>query len=261
MKKAKSDYLIQSVSRAVDILETFSPKEGTLGVTELARKLRLHKNNVFRLLATLETRGYVEQERESGAYRLGPKIYEVALVFLHHLEIRRQARPVLDSTAAQLHESLYLAQRDRASVVYVDGVETEQPIRVAPRLGARLPAHATAAGKAMIAFLSREQFEELFIAQPLAALTAKTITDPEALFSHLGHVVDVGYALSDEEETPDVRGVAVPIWDSNKQVVGAIECVAPAFRMERDRIQNLVPQLKAAAQEISVRMGATSSAT
>ena len=255
MKKAKSDYLIQSVSRALDILEAFSPREGTLGVTELARKLRLHKNNVFRLLATLETRGYVEQEKESGAYRLGLKIYEVAAVFLRQLEIRRHARPVLESTATQLHESLYLAQRDRAFVVYVDCVETDQPIRVASRLGARFPAHATAAGKAMIAFLSRELFEECFMRQPLTALTAKTITDAEALFSQLGRVVDAGYALSDEEDTPGVRSVAAPIWDSNKQIVGAIECVAPAFRMEHGRIQELIPQLKAAAQEMSARIG------
>ena len=259
MKKAKSDYLIQSVSRALDILEAFSPREATLGITELARKLRLHKNNVFRLLATLETRGYVDQEKESGAYRLGPRIYEVASVFLHHLEVKRQARPVLELFAAQLHESLYLAQRHTASVVYVDGIETDQPIRVASRLGTRLPAHATAAGKVMIAFLSRELFEELFMAQPLTALTAKTITDAETLFSHLGRVIDAGYALSDEEDAPGVRCVAAPIWDSAKQIVGAVECVAPAFRMEHDRTQELILQLKAAAQEISARIGGAQS--
>ena len=99
MKKAKSDYLIQSVSRALDILEAFTPNEGELGVTELSRRLKLHKNNVFRLLATLETRGYVEQDKESGNYRLGMKTFEVANIFTHHLGLVRQARPVLDQLA------------------------------------------------------------------------------------------------------------------------------------------------------------------
>src|SRR3972149_2925670 len=99
-KKAKSDYLIQSVSRALDLLEAFSVKEGAWGVTELARKLKLHKNNVFRLLATLETRGYVEQDKETERYRLGAKVYEIAAVFLQHLDLRRQARPYLESLAA-----------------------------------------------------------------------------------------------------------------------------------------------------------------
>jgi DNA-binding IclR family transcriptional regulator len=255
LKKAKSDYLIQSVSRALDILEAFTVKEGALGVTELSCKLRLHKNNVFRLLATLETRGYVEQDKERGTYRLGIKLYEVASVFLHHLDIRRQARPVLPSVARELNETVYLAVRQGASVVYVEGAETEEPIRVVTRLGARLPAHATAAGKAISAFLSREKFDELF-SQTLVALTNKTITDREALFSRLVRVADDGYAVGDEEETAGVRSVAAPVWDLTKQVAGAVECVAPAFRMGDERIQTIVPQLLAAAREISVRLGA-----
>lgn len=255
MKKAKSDYLIQSASRALDILEAFTPTEGSLGVTELSRKLRLHKNNVFRLLATLETRGYVEQDKERGTYRLGIKPYEVASVFLHHLDIRRQAQPVLQSLARQLSETVYLAVRHGDSVVYVDVAETEEPIRVATRLGARLPAHATAAGKVISAHLSREKFDELF-PPTLVPLTNKTITDREALFSQLVRVADDGYAVSDEEELSGVRSVAAPVWDFTKQVAGAVECVAPAFRMGDERIQAIVHQILDAARELSVRIGA-----
>src|SRR3990170_4559234 len=125
-KKAKSDYLIQSVSRALDLLEAFSAKEGALGVTELARKLKLHKNNVFRLLATLETRGYVEQDKETERYRLGAKVYEIAAVFLEHLDLRRQVRPYLESLAAKSGETTYLAVLERTSAGYaVDQEECE----------------------------------------------------------------------------------------------------------------------------------------
>ena len=124
MKKAKSDYLIQSVSRALDILEAFTSNEGELGVTELSRRLKLHKNNVFRLLATLETRGYVEQDRESGNYRLGMKTFEVANIFTHHLGIVRQARPALDQLAQTTGEAAYLGVLDGPAVVCVDMVDT-----------------------------------------------------------------------------------------------------------------------------------------
>ena len=259
MKKAKSDYLIQSVSRALDILEAFSTKEGALGVTELSRKLRLHKNNVFRLLATLETRGYVEQDRESGTYRLGVRPYEVASVFLSHLDWRRQARPVLEALARELGESCYLVIRRGASVIYVDVVETDAPIRVAPRLGLRFPTHATAGGKLLAAALTREKFEELFPSSSLERLTPKTIAEREVLFSHFGHIADNGYALSDEEDAPGVRALAAPVSDFTKEVVGAVECVAPVFRMDDARVAAVVGPLKTAAREITARIGGSPS--
>ncbi|MFQ5520908.1 MAG: IclR family transcriptional regulator, partial [Candidatus Methylomirabilia bacterium] len=128
-KKAKSDYLIQSVSRALDLLEAFTPREGSLGVTELAQKLRLHKNNVFRLLATLETRGYVVQDKETERYRLAAKTYQVGAVFLHHLDLRRQAHASLEVLSQKCGETAYVGLLDGVSTVYVDMAESEQSVR------------------------------------------------------------------------------------------------------------------------------------
>ena len=157
MKKAKSDYLIQSVSRALDILEAFTVAQGELGVTELSRKLKLHKNNVFRLLATLETRGYVEQDRDSGNYRLGMRTFEVGSVFVNHLGFGKQARPVLEQVAEESGETAYLAVLDGPWVVSIDMVETTHAVRVVPHVGRRLPAHATALGKAQLAFHPQDE--------------------------------------------------------------------------------------------------------
>lgn len=256
VKKAKADYLIQSVSRALDILEAFTVHEEELGVTELSRKLKLHKNNVFRLLATLETRGYVEQDKETGNYRLGIKTFETGEVFLHHLGLRKQARPSLEELVRQSNETAYLGLLDGRWVVHVDMVETAHAVRVVPRLGARLPAHATALGKVQLAFKAQEELQELLGTGDLAAPTPRTLTDPVRLADHLAQVAAQEYAVEDEECDAGVRGVAVPIRDYTKRVVGAMGLVGPTARLGLERIEGeLLPLVKTAAQQVSGRLG------
>jgi IclR family KDG regulon transcriptional repressor len=256
MKKAKSDYLIQSVSRALDILEAFTPNEGELGVTELSRRLKLHKNNVFRLLATLETRGYVEQDKESGNYRLGMKTFEVANIFTHHLGLVRQARPVLDQLAQATGEAVYLGVLDGPSVVCVDMVDTTQPVRVVPHLGRRLPAHAAALGKAQLAFRSREEREEMWKRAAPESVTGRTLVEPSRLAEELIRVAEREWALEDEELEPGVRGLAAPIRDYARRVVGAIGLRGPAFRLPLERLETeLAPRVRAAARDVSKRLG------
>src|SRR5512139_4162064 len=101
MKRDKENYLIQSVSHAFDILESFTKTEDELGVTELSKRLSLHKNNVFRLLATLEHRGYIEQNKVTENYRLGPRTLQIGSIFIEQRECRRQARPLLEGLAAE----------------------------------------------------------------------------------------------------------------------------------------------------------------
>ena len=245
-KKAKSDYLIQSVSRALDLLEAFTAREGDLGVTELARKLKLHKNNVFRLLATLETRGYVEQDKATERYRLAAKVYEVAAVYLHHLDVRRQARPLLEGLALKSRETAYLGLLERNYAVYVDMAESEQPVRVAPRLGRRFPAVSTATGKALLAALSREQ--QLLLLGPEPA---------PALLQQIERVNAAGYAVDDEECEAGVRSVAVPVRDSAKRALCAIEVSAPAMRLSLEQIDaEIAPLILSTAREVEARLGA-----
>jgi DNA-binding IclR family transcriptional regulator len=256
MKKAKADYLIQSVSRALDILESFTAAQGELGVTELSRTLKLHKNNVFRLLATLETRGYVEQDRETGNYRLGMRTFEVASVFLHHLGFGRQARPALQQLAAETGETVYVAVLDGAAVVCIDMVETAHAVRVVPYLGRRLPAHATALGKAQLAFHPQEDLERLWKQHELAALTPRTVTDIGRLLDELARVAAQDVAFADEELDAGVRGVAAPVRDYQRRVVGAIGVTGPVLRLTLDRLQNeLALRVKAAAETVSRRLG------
>lgn len=263
MKKAKADYLIQSVGRALDVLEAFTPTEGQLGVTELSRRLKLHKNNVFRVLATLETRGYVEQDKASGNYRLGLKTFEVASVFTHHLGLVRQARPVLEHLAQATAETAGLGVLEGRWVVCVDVVETGQPVRVVSQLGRRVPGHASALGKAQLAFRSREDLDELFeAAGGLVACTARTLVDPARLREDLARVVERELALEDEELEPGVRAAAAPVRDYARRVVGAVGIRGPAFRLPVERLEgDLGARIRAAAQQASQRLGYVAAAT
>src|SRR5512135_2270091 len=156
-KREKSNYTIQSVSHALDILESFTKTEKELGVTELSKRLGLHKNNVFRLLATLEHRGYIEQNGETENYRLGPKTLQIGSIFIEQRECRRQARPILEGLMLEANETSVVAVLRANKVVYMDSVETDRAVRAISRIGAMLPAHCTAVGKAQLALSSPEE--------------------------------------------------------------------------------------------------------
>lgn len=255
-KKEKADYIVQSVDRALDILESFDFSEEELGVTELAHKLNLHKNNVFRLLATLEVRGYIEQDRKSGNYRLGIKTFEIANVFLHHLGLRRQARPILEELVSRCDETANLAVLDGSDVIHVLMHETSQTVRIVLRLGQRLPAHCTAGGKAQLAFESADRLQFLFRDKPLRKLTDNTIASSEALREHLREVAKVGFALDNEEFELGVRCIAAPVKDYSHKVVASVGLSGPLSRFSMERIEKeLVPLVKEAAEKISERLG------
>jgi IclR family transcriptional regulator, KDG regulon repressor len=255
-KKEKSDYLIQAVSHAFDLLEAFSEETPELGVTELSKRLKLHKNNVFRLLATLEAREYVAQNPITGNYGLGLRTLEMRTNYLRQAELLPQARPVMLNVAHQCNETCYVAVLKDFQCVYLDVVETASVVRIVSRVGSRLPAHCTAAGKVQLAYLDAPQLERYLATRELKRFTANTITDPEALRRHLADIAVLGYAVDDEELEAEVRGVAAPIRNYEARVVGALIASGPASRFDDARIRNeLVPMLVEAAREISAKLG------
>lgn len=255
-RKDKSVYVVQSVDRALDILEAFNYSKEELGVTELSHKLNLHKNNVFRLLATLEVRGYIEQDSKNGNYRLGIKTFEVANVFLHHLGLRRQARPILEELVGRCDETAYLAVTDGSEVVYVLMHETSQTVRIAPRLGQRLPAYCTASGKVQLAYESADRIAHLFREHPFRKYTDHTIDSLDSLLEHLREVARLGFAVDDEEHEYGVRCVAAPVRDYSHRVVAGVGLSGPVSRFSLERIEKaLVPLVKEAATKVSRRLG------
>src|SRR5512140_1115766 len=183
-KKEKSEYLIQAVSHALDLLEQFHDDVDELGVTELSKRLKLHKNNVFRLLATLESRNYIEQNKVTENYRLGLKTLELGQTFVKQMGLLRQSRPVLEAVVRECNETSYVAILKDFHIIYLDVVETDLTVRVVPRVGSRLPAYCTAAGKVQLAYMTDEELDNYIPSKDLKAYTPATITDRDAFKAH-----------------------------------------------------------------------------
>ncbi len=259
MKKPKSDYVIQTVSNALRLMEAFRGEE-ELGVTELSRRLSLHKNNVFRLLATLEEAGYVDQSDASDRYRLGVRCLELGQSFAGSRGLLQRARPVLEGLSAELGETSHVALLHDYDVVHLDGQLPDQLLFAGLRVGRRLPAHSTALGKSLLAFADdglREAFDRDVIAGGrLQASSEATIEDRDKFFEHLRTVASDGFALDVEECQTGICCVAAPIHDGGGRLVGALSLSGPACRLTEVGLrERLAPALVAATDELSRQLG------
>ncbi len=257
MKREKVNYLIQSVSHALDILESFTKTEKELGVTELSKRLGLHKNNVFRLLATLEHRGYIEQNRETESYRLGPKTLQIGSIFIEQRECRRQARPILEGLMAATGETAVVAVLRADKVIYMDSVEANRAVRAVSRIGAMLPAQCTAVGKAQLALLPPSDIERLYQGPVLEQQTPRSLKSRDALIADLAATRERGYAVENEECDVDVRSIAAPVRDFSKNVIAAIGIIGPASRLTDQQIERsgVIDRLQDAALALSRKLG------
>lgn len=255
-RKEKSEYIIQAVSHALDLLEQFQGEDDELGVTELSKRLKLHKNNVFRLLATLESRGYVEQNKITENYRLGLKSLELGQTFIKQMGLLRQAQPVLKKMVGECNETSYISIFKDGSIVYLDIEETTMTVRVVPRIGIRLPAYCTAAGKVHLAFLGEDEVEKLYSKNKLVSFTENTLSSLDGLKEELDKIREEGYAIDKEEHDIGVRCVAAPIRDYTRRVVGAVSLSGPSMRFTEKRIdEELVPIVVREGRYLSTRLG------
>jgi len=254
-KKDKSEYIIQAVSHALDLLEQFHDDVDELGVTELSKRLKLHKNNVFRLLATLESRGYIEQNKATENYRLGLKSLELGQTFIKQMGLLRQAKLTLEQLVHECNETAYVAIFKENHVVYLDVVETDMTVRVVSRVGSRLPAYCTAAGKVHLANLSEEELDAL-LTKNLEGFTPNTHTTLLGLKEDLKNIHEQGFAVDNEELDPGVRCIAAPIRDYTRRIVGAISLSGPSMRFTSERMETeLTPLVVDAAATLSTRLG------
>jgi len=254
VRREKTNYIIQSVSHALDVLEQFTGEPDELGVTELSKRLKLHKNNVFRLLATLEARGYIEQNKATENYRLGVRCLRIGQRFVMQTGLLRQARPVMHQVAKACHETSFITVMRDGCAIALDAVEAEQPVRMVSRIGDPLPLHCTAAGKMHLAFADDELRASL--PEALQKFTEKTLVDRQALGQQLKKIAESGFAVDVGEHIEDVRSVAVPIRDYTRAVVGSLAVSGPAYRLSQERLEKeIVPLMLKAGRELSTRLG------
>ena len=254
MRREKSNYIIQAVAHALDVLEQFHT-DAELGVTELSKRLTLHKNNIFRILATLESRGYIEQNRSTENYRLGTQCLQLGQTYIQHMGLLQQAKPVMLDVVQTCRETVYVTVMRQGKVVPIDMVEPDQAVRIVSHIGESLPLHCTAVGKVHLAFQTGEEAQRS-LPESLDVHTEKTITDHGTLKSQLSEVFQNGYAIENGEHLADVQTVAVPIRDYTRTVVGSLAVSGPAYRIGAERLQQeLVPLVIQAGKDLSSRLG------
>ncbi|MBE9474537.1 MAG: IclR family transcriptional regulator [Chloroflexi bacterium] len=248
---------VQSVERAIDILESFSAVEPGFGVGELSRRVNLPKSTVFRLLTTLESRGFIAQNSETGLYHLGVGLIPLANSVFVYSDLRRTARPHLRSLANTLEETTSLIILVDTEIINLEQVEFRG--RLVVRAGGtehRMPFNATSAGKVIAAFLPEAEMEALLESQ-LPALTPATITDADTLRSQLMEVRTRGYATSFDEIEEGLHAISTPIYNNEGNVVACVSVSGPSYRLTRSRIAAASPHVIQTADQISRELGLT----
>ncbi len=253
-------YEIQSVRKAASVLRALSREQPEMGVTELSRKLALNRTVVQKLVLTLEREGFLHQDPVSRKYRLGPKIIELAGVFLGTDPLTREGTECIRELANLSGMSVGLGILDGDEVLYLAAVEANTSVKAASRTGDRRPIYATASGKCLLSFLPRVEQESLLARVTLRPLTPNTITDADRLREELATVRERGYATSWEERAIGLIGVAAPVWDHHGRVVAAISMAIPKGFVSEEGFQHNVRLTVEAALTLTRRLGGVSAA-
>ncbi|MBS0445882.1 MAG: IclR family transcriptional regulator [Proteobacteria bacterium] len=233
------------------LLEALAHAGGPCGVTELARELGLTKSNVHRLLRTLSERGYVSSA--SGRYEITLRLWELGVEVLDKLDVKRVALDPMEKLAALTGETVHLSILDHGEVVYIDKVDSPQPVRAYSKIGGRAPAYCVATGKALLAHSAAAVVDA--VARDLRRHTPNTITDAAELRAELRRAVEQGYAINRGEWRDGVCGLAAPIRDGRGRVIAAIGISGPVDRLKARVMKQCAPAVVEAARATSARLG------
>lgn len=248
---------VQSIDRTFDIIELLSHETRSIPMTEIGRRLDLHKSTVHRLLKTLRRRGYVEKEDETGNYKLGLGFVELASLYLNSLELKTEASPFLNRLTNLTGHTAFLAMMDETEVVYMDKVETYHSLRRYTIIGKRLPMHTTSLGKAMLSCLKDSEIEALYPDRKLELITRRTIPTFDILMKEIRQIRERGWSVDDEENEMGTRCVGAPIYDYRDRVIAAVS-LAWDIQIHPDVTwTDYAQQVVKCAAEISLKMGCT----
>ncbi len=249
--ESESRYVVREAARVLDILDLLKNSPDGASISEIATAVDLPKSSVFRYLATLESRDYVEQDPATGAYRFG-------LAFLlSHTRYRQilaaRAKPYLEKLRDRFQETINLAILDGNRITYLEIVESQRAIRFAARPGDRDPIHSSALGKAIASTLDEARVREILETEGMPKRTPHTITGVEELLAELEVIRKRGYALDNRENEEDGRCVAAPIPGTATPV--ALSLSAPAVRISLDEVGDVAEALIETAEALAGDLG------
>lgn len=245
---------INSIIRAVELLSIFNENERELGITEISKKMNLHKSSVYRIVKTLESVGWLDQNTSNSKYRLGMCILDVSSVILNNYDYRDVINSEMHKLMQETGETVILSVYTNIGGVCVDIVEANSYIIYTSKLGQKTPVYSGATGKILLAYQSDAEIQSV-IEMGLKPYTPYTITDPDDLREELNKIRVNGYAISMEETDPGVGAVGVPVFSNRGNMVYSLSIVAPVDRMRKKGVRYLIEKAQSTSQEITRHIG------
>jgi DNA-binding IclR family transcriptional regulator len=243
---------VAALARGLEVLRAFRPNDGVLGNLEIAERTQLPRPTVTRLTYTLTKLGYLTYLERFGRYKLAPAALSIGYAAMANFRIREVARPFMETVAEEAAASVALGGPDRLSMVYIGHCRSgENHVGVRLDVGSRVPMATSAMGRAYLAALSEAEREEIYdYMRPKAGVDWPKVRG--AIEEGIEQVARYGFAMSVGEWQEDINGVGVPFVPDDGSGILAFNCGAPAFRLDRNRLQNeLGPRLVAMVQSIS----------
>ncbi len=251
---------IKSLTKALDILKLFlnSPTED-LSLTEIAEASKLTKSTVSRIVSTLTDCGYLRQREKRGKYSLGTVYLEFSGVIKNRLKIRKVVLPYLNELNRLTKEVVVFAAWNGNSIALVESfneiTDANEPLKVSPAEGNKLPMHAACLGKIILASMSDHELKRYFNNSHVERYTPNTICDIDDMRTHLIVVKKEEVAFDDEEYHIGIRGIGAGLRDADGKLLGAFGIVVPSIRVTRAKMREFMPLLKKYAADISAEFG------
>jgi DNA-binding IclR family transcriptional regulator len=252
--RPKRNYDITALQRGLRILHLFSESSRSLTAKQVAALSRLPVSTVHRFLANLVAAGFLNRDAE-GAHCLGIACFSIGQAAAGQLDIRRLSLPYLQELNQQTRETIHLTVRHGLSAVYVEKLDSPEPLRIYSRIGGSVPLYCTAVGKVLLAYMPGEEQDRVLPQLELKRLTSNSVGNLQELKTELYRVKKNGFASDLEEHELHIRCVAAPIWDHTGNVHSSLSITAPAFRMPVTRLRQLAPMIQAAGRKISAELG------
>ncbi|MFP2769176.1 IclR family transcriptional regulator [Oceanisphaera sp. KMM 10153] len=253
--KSSSATQVQSLSRALLLLERLAASDMGMSLTEVAGSLGLAPSTAHRLLNSLRSHDFVDVDETQGLWSIGVHAFSIGNAYLKKRDVIAQSRPFMKRLVAETGETSNLAILEQDRVVYVGQVESPQTMRMVVSLGSSSPLHASGVGKALLSVIPRSEAMALIGQTEMTAFTEHTITGYEQFEQELGKIHRQGYSLDDEEQFEGLRCIAANIYNEYGEAVAAISISGPAVRVKRERLAQLSILVMDAAREVTHAIG------
>jgi DNA-binding IclR family transcriptional regulator len=251
--------IIQSIDRALQVLELFSLEKPEWGVTEISKALNIYKSNVHNVLTTLAEKGFVIKDSKTDKYKLGIKFFELGSIVIKNMDLRKIAHPYMEKLLKEFNETVHLGILVEGEILSIEQEESGQSLSPRIFIGKRAPLHCTGVGKAIMAYLPKDKFSFTIKEMGLIRYTENTISNEEELEKELEKIREQGYAVDNMEHEEGVRCVAGPIRDYTGKVSASLSVSGPAFRINENNIPNIAKKVKEYCDYISKEMGYSNS--